>query len=363
MKNLKMRQSAHAMEDGGWYDSGLIYPPGIYSKPGEITEIARGLVDRNGLYLSHMRNESNAIVESVKEIIALAEQVGIPVQVVHHKACGQKNFGLVKQTMKLMEDARERGIDVTVDQYPYIATSTTLRSILPPWVHKGGVQGIIKLLSDPSSRQKIRKEIEAGEDWENMYLHAGGPEGVMLVYAPETPQFEGKTLAEVGRQMGKDPLEAAFDVIIENEGCDNACYFVLDENDVKFVMKHPLVMIGSDSIPAAPGAKCHPRTNGTFPRVLGKYVREEKTLRLEEAVWKMTGFPATRLNLQSKGFIKLGMDADLVLFDPTTIIDGATYEDPFKDPEGIKKVIINGKVVMDDNKSTGIATGKVLRKA
>lgn len=360
----EMRQLAYqAMEDGAFgMTSGLIYPPGVYSKPKEITEIARGLVDRQGIYLSHMRNESNTVVEAVQETIAVAEDAGIPGQVVHHKACGQKNFGLVKKTLKLLEEARERGVDMTVDQYPYAASSTTLRSILPPWVHEGGVEKVLGVLKDPEKRKRIRKEIETTENWENMLMHSGGFDGVMVVYTPKTPQYEGKTLTEIGEILGNDPLEAAFDIIVENRGSDNACYFMLDENDVKYVMKHPLVMIGSDSIPAAPGAKCHPRTNGTFPRVLGKYVRQEKTLRLEEAVWKMTGFPATRLNLQKKGFIKRGMDADLVLFDPETVIDGATFEEPFNEPVGILKVIIDGKVVMEDNEFTGIAAGKVLRK-
>jgi N-acyl-D-amino-acid deacylase len=194
-----------------------------------------------------------------------------------------------------------------------------------------------------------------------MVLSSGGPEGVMVVYSPVTPEYEGKTLPAIGEIMGKDPLDAAFDVIIANKGCDNSCYFMLDENDVKYIMKHPLVMVASDTIPAAPGAKCHPRTNGTFPRVLGKYVREEKTLRLEEAVWKMSGFPATRLKLRGKGFIKAGMDADLVLFDPDEILDGATFENPFGEPVGISHVFVGGSLAVKNGESTGLTAGKVLR--
>ena len=360
----RMREFARqAMEDGAYgMTSGLIYPPGVYSTSVEIEEIASGLKDRNGIYLSHMRNESVDVVKSVHETLAVAEKAGIPGQVLHHKACGRKNFGKVRDTLALLEKARDRGVDMTVDQYPYAASSTTLRSILPPWVHEGGLAKVMERLSDPALRERIKKEILTTDDWENMVLSSGGPEGVMVVYSPETPQYEGKRLPDIARAMGRDPLEAAFEVILANHGADTSCYFMLDEDDVKFVMKHPLVMVASDTIPPAPGAKCHPRSNGTFPRVLGKYVREEKTLRLEEAVWKMSGFPATRLQLQGKGFIKAGMDADMVLFDPDIVRDGATFEDPFGDPVGISRVFVGGRLAVKDGSFTGAAAGKVLRK-
>lgn len=360
----EMRQLANdAMEEGAFgMTSGLIYPPGVYSEPEELVEIAKGLTEYDGLYLSHMRNESHAVVESVLETINVAEKAGIPGQVVHHKACGKKNFGLVKDTLKVLEKARERGVDMTVDQYPYTVSSTTLRAILPPWVHEGGIDKVIEKLGDPTARARIIEEINNTDDWENFMQHCDGPQGIMVVYTPRTPEYEGKNLVEIGEIMGKDPLEAAFDIIIANRGSDNACYFMLDEDDVKYVMKHPLTMIGSDSIPAAPGAKCHPRTNGTFPRVLGRYVREEGTLRLEEAVWKMTGFPAARLKMQGKGLIKSGMDADMVIFDPDTVMDGADFKDPFKDPVGINYVVINGQVVLNNGEYTGKTAGRVIRR-
>ena len=360
----EMRNLAHgAMEEGAFgMTSGLIYAPGVYSTDEEVEEIARGLTKKQGLYLSHMRNESVGVVESVHETIAVAEKAGIPGQVLHHKACGRKNFGKVRETLDTLEKARARGVDMTVDQYPYSASSTTLRSILPPWAHEGGVVKVIERLSDPAQRERLKREILTTDDWENMLLSSGGPEGVMVVYTPETPVFEGKTLPFIADMMGKDPLDAAFDIIVANRGSDTACYFMLDEEDVKYVMKHPLVMVASDTIPSAPGAKCHPRTNGTFPRVLGRYVREEKTLRLEEAVWKMSGFPATRLGLTKKGFIKVGMDADLVLFDQETIIDGATFEDPFGDPKGISHVFVAGRLAVTKGGYTGVAAGRVLRK-
>lgn len=361
----KMRDLAHgAMEEGAFgMTSGLIYAPGVYSTDEEVEEIAKGLTKRQGVYLSHMRNESVDVVQSVHETIAVAEKAGIPGQVLHHKACGRKNFGKVRETLDVLEKARARGVDMTVDQYPYAASSTTLRSILPPWVHEGGVAKVLERLSDSSLRERLKHEILTTEDWENMLLSSGGPEGVMVVYTPMTPEYEGKTLPAIADMTGKDPLDSAFDIIVANKGSDTACYFMLDEDDVQYVMKHPLVMVASDTIPSAPGAKCHPRTNGTFPRVLGRYVREEKTLRLEEAVWKMSGFPAARLGLSKKGIIREGMDADLVIFDPETVVDGATFENPFGEPKGISHVFVAGRLAMKDGEYTGAAAGKVLRKA
>ena len=361
----EMREMARAaLEEGAFgMTSGLIYPPGVYSTSEEIEEIARGLTERRGLYLSHMRNESSGVVESVRETIAVAERAGIPAQVLHHKATGRANHGKVRKTLALLEEARERGVDMTVDQYPYTAGSTTLRSILPPWVNEGGLEKLMERLRDPVLRERIRQEILTTDGWENMLMSCGGPEGVLVAYTPETPEFEGKRLPEIGEMTGRDPLDAAFEVILANRGSDTACYFHMDEDDVKYVLAHPLVMVASDTIPPAPGAKCHPRTNGAFPRVLGRYVREEKVLGLEEAVRKMSGFPAARLGLQKKGLVKPGMDADLVLFNPDTVRDGATFEDPFGEPEGISHVFVAGKLAVKNGVFTGATAGKVLRRS
>lgn len=203
----EMRSFAHeAMLDGAFgMTSGLIYPPGVYSTNSEIEEIARGLKDKCGLYLSHMRNESADVVQSVYETITVAEAAGIPGQVLHHKACGKKNFGKVKQTLEVLEKARERGVDMTVDQYPYAATSTTLRSILPPWVHEGGLPKVMERLSDFALREKMKKEIRTTKNWENMILNSGGPEGVLVLYTPRTPEYEGKSLPVIGEMMEKIP--------------------------------------------------------------------------------------------------------------------------------------------------------------
>ena len=354
---------AKSMEEGAFgMTSGLIYPPGVYSSEEEIIAVCRGLKKRNGLYESHMRSESGGVVRGIEETLKVAGKNNIPVQVSHHKALGKENWGLVNQTLGAVEKARVNGIDITLNQYPYTSCSTTLRSILPPWVHEGGVDSVIERLKDKTLRSRIKEQIESDPDWENMYLHAGGSSGVRILYSPRTQGYEGKNLDEIAEEMRISPLDAAFEVIIANKGSDNACYDAISEDDVKTVMKSPYVMIASDSIPSAPGAKTHPRTNGTQPRVLGRYVREEKTLSLEEAVWKMSGFPAWRLGLQKKGIIREGMDADLVLFDPETIRDGATYEDPFLEPVGIDYVYVNGVKTVDHGKHTGKRCGKVLKK-
>ena len=362
LKEMK-KQVREAMEDGAFgLSTGLIYPPGVYSEPEEIEEIAKELKNFNGVYLSHIRNESHDLLKSVKETIRVAEVANIPVQIHHHKAMGIKNWGLVKESIKLIEEARNKGFDVTIDQYPYTASSTTLRACLPPWVLEGGIEKIVERLNDPLIRARIIDEIEYTDNWENFYKNSNGASGVLISYTPQTPEFEGKTLNEVGNITGKGPLEALCDIIAINKGNDNACFHMLSEDDVNYVMKSPYTMIGSDSIPVSPGAKCHPRTNGTFPRVLGKYVREDGTITLEDAVKKMTGYPANRFNIKGKGLIKIGYDADLVIFDPDTVMDGATYDDPFKEPIGISHVLVNGQLAIKDGESTGNTSGIVIRK-
>jgi N-acyl-D-amino-acid deacylase len=343
--------------------SGLIYPPGMYSSDEEIVEISAGLRDSGGIYATHMRNESSDVMRCVRETIAVAEQNGVPGEISHHKAAGRKNWGLVNETLRLLDEARDRGVDMTADQYPYTAGSTTLRAILPPWVNEGGVEETIQRLMDPHLRRRIAEEIMINEDWENLFLHSGGAEGIIPVYTPQTSEYEGKTLAQIGDMTGKAPLEAAFDIIVANRGSDNSCYIMMSEEDVQAVLRHPLVMVASDSIPSGPGGKCHPRTNGTFPRVLGRYVRDLGCLRLEEAVRKMSGLPAGRLGLRSKGLIRSGMDADLLVFDPDVVREGADFDHPHRNPVGIDYVLVNGRIAIENGKHTGVAAGEVLRKS
>lgn len=352
-----------AMEDGAFgVSSGLIYPPGIYSDTEELIAVCRAAAPYGAVYLTHMRNESDHLLDAVAEAIRIGEEAGIPVQIVHHKACGKQNWGKVRESLALVEAARARGLDVTVDQYPYVATSTTLSAILPPWAQEGGVEVLCARLSNPKERARMREDIEHGSGWENQIVSCGGLNGILVIYAPATPEVQGKTVEEAAKEQGADPLEFAFDVIQANRGAATACYFALCEDDVKYVMRHPLVMVGSDGIPTPPTAQPHPRMNGTFPRVLGHYVREEKVMPLEEGVRKMTSLPAARLKLAGKGLIAVGKDADLVVFDPETIIDRATYTDSKLPPAGIDYVFVGGVMVMDHGEHTGKRPGRLLRR-
>ncbi len=347
--------------------SGLIYPPGVYSPEEELWEIASVLAETGGIYMSHMRSESGDLVESVAETIELGRRAGIPVQVSHHKASGKENWGKVKETLALVDAAREEGIDVTIDQYPYTRCSTSIRAILPPWAQEGGVSKICDRLNCPETRKAIAAEIELSMtsescDWESMLRLSGDPSGAWVVYVPSTPRWEGKNLQQMSEITGKNPIECAFDLITANNGKDLACYDAMSGSDVEMVMRHPATMIGSDSIPAAKGAKAHPRSYGTHTRILSKYVREDKILSLEEAVRKMTSFPAARFGLSKKGIIREGMDADIVVFDENEVQDLATFDDPIRCSTGIEKVFVGGIHVLEGGVHTGAFPGKLLRR-
>lgn len=350
------------------FTSGLVYPPGVYAPNEELLELCRVVAGTGVVYLTHPRSESGGIVECVLDTLDIGRKTGVPVQLSHHKAMGAANRGLVNRTLQLVDEARAEGIDVTLDQYPYTRGSTSIRASLPPWVQEGGIAETRRRLLDPETRDKAARDIERSLDpeipcdWESMLRHCGGPDGALVLYCPRTPQWEGRTLRQVGEAMGLSPVEAAFEIILANDGSDLACYDNMFEEDVRAVMRHPSTMIGSDSIPAAAGAKAHPRSFGTHPRVLGRYVREEKVLSLEEAVRKMTGMPAARFGLERKGVLREGMDADLVVFDERTIRDRATFEDPLRLSEGVEYAFVAGQKVLDHGEATGLAPGRVLRK-
>jgi N-acyl-D-amino-acid deacylase len=358
-----------AMEAGCFgLTSGLIYPPGVYAPEDEIPELCSVFSGSGIVYLSHMRNESNDLVKSTAETIGIARRANVPVQISHHKALGKANWGTVKETLKMVDEARAEGLDITLDQYPYDRCSTSIRAILPPWVQEGGVGGIQKRLEDPEIRGKVRKEIEDSIclenpcEWESMLRHSGGPGGALVSYCPKTPQWEGKTLRQVGEIWGKSAVDAAFDIITANDGNDIACYDAISEEDVEVVMRHPAMMVGSDSIPAAEGAKTHPRSYGTQARILSRYVREKGVLTLEKAVQKMSAFPAARFGLQSKGILREGMDADVIVFDEKNVRERATFEEPTLWAEGMDAVYVAGVKVWDSGKPTGAVAGRVLLK-
>lgn len=354
---------ARSMEQGAFgMTSGLIYPPGVYADPEEIREVCEGLREFRGLYLTHMRNEGVHVLRSVMETLMIGKANSIPVHILHLKVMGSQNRGVMKDLLHLLHNAREEGMDVTADVYPYTATSTTLRAMLPAWIQEGGLQELFKRLEDSYGRRRVLDEMRRDWQQENSIRNCDGPGGVLILHAPATPEVEGKNLEEAGKILGLRPLEAVLEIVSRNEGKDTAAYFNIMEDDMLRALGSPQVMIASDSLPVVEGGRCHPRSNGTFPRIFGRYVREKKVISLEQAVWKITGFPASRLGLSGKGLIREGMDADMVLFDPEKIIDRADFDFPSAVPEGIERVFIAGETVVKNGEFTGPRLGRVLRK-
>lgn len=359
---------AEAMEAGAFgMSTGLIYPPGIYSKTEELIELAEVVAKYGGIYASHIRGEGATLVDAVKEAIEIGERGGVPVEISHHKAAGRPQWGKSEETLRLMEEARERGVEVTCDQYPYKAGMTSLVTLLPPWVHEGGMDRLLERLRSPEDREKMRKNIEEGiSGWENFAASCGW-ENIYVSYVKteKNKPLEGKNLVEIAKMKGKpDEFTAVCDLLLEEEGAATMVLFMTEEEDIRRIMKHPLSMVGSDSWSVAPYGvlgvgKPHPRFYGTYPKVLGGYVRENKVLRLEDAIRKMTSLPAQKIGLWDRGLIREGTWADIVVFNPDKVIDKATYQDPHQHPEGIEHVLVNGEVVVERGEHTGILAGRV----
>lgn len=372
---------AKTMENPGVFgvSSGLIYPPNSYANVDELAEVSKA-VSGMGLYASHLRYDGPKLRDGIEEAIAIGERAKIPVHIFHVKVTGQKNFGRMKEVIELVEAARARGVRVTADQYPYVASSTSLTATIPQWAQDGGTDKLVARLKSPQDRARIRAAMEdTNPDWESRYQSAGTWQNVQLAAigrtrgsatAGESPnrKYEGMRVAEAAKQAGKDPFDFVFDLLIEERGSVACVYFIIDEADLELAMKQPWVAVGSDGSslaidgPLRAGVP-HPRNFGTFPRVLGRYVRERKVISLEEAIRKMTTLPASILGLSDRGAIKAGQWADLVLFDPNTVADQATFEDPFQYPVGIDTVLVNGTVVLDEGKHTNARPGKVLQRA
>jgi N-acyl-D-amino-acid deacylase len=354
----RIRQS---MDDGAFgLSSGLIYPPGVYSDAEEMIELCKTVAEKGGVYTTHIRNEYDLVLEAVKEAIEVAEQSGAPTIIAHHKTAGKRNWGKSRQTLQLIAEARERGTDVVCDAYPYEAGSTFLWAVLPPWAQEGGIGKMLERLRSPSDRKRIKENFIRGiPGWPNL-VEGSGWEGIMVSSCKRNKGWEGKTIQQIALARQVDPADALLDILWEEEAEVLMVIFGMAEEDVAAILKHPAVMVGSDAIPSV--GKPHPRFFGTFPRILGKYVREGQTLELSEAVRKMTSMPAQRLGLPDRGKIQIGMWADIVIFDPQAIGDRATYADPRQYPTGIHYVLVNGQIAVQHGKTTGILAGKVLRK-
>lgn len=347
--------------------TGLIYPPSSYAETSEIIELAKVVAKYGGVYASHIRGEdAPRLVSSVKEAIEIGECAGVSVQISHHKAHGRPAWGLVKTTLRMIEEARERGVQVTCDVYPYTAASFGLSALLPPEAHEGGIPKMIEKLKSPAWRKRFRKEMMEGlPKWPSPFLTAGW-DSIMIAYSSKHPEYEGRMISEICSSLGADPFNFVFDLLIEEEASVQVVRFTMREGDVCTVLSHPVSMIGSDaSICATYGflskGKPHPRAYGTYPRVFKRYVNELGVLTLEEAVRKMTSFPASKLGLFDRGVIRAGMWADIVVFNLKEISDEATYADPHKYPKGIEYVIVNGEIVIEKGEHRKVLPGKVLR--
>jgi N-acyl-D-amino-acid deacylase len=356
------------MEAGAFgVSSGLIYPPGCYAETEEVIELCKVAAQYGGIYATHMRNEAEGVVQAVEEALRIGRESGAGVQISHHKACGRKNWGLVKESLAVIEAARAQGTDVLADQYPYVATSTGLGIMLPKWAHDGGTKALVARLSDPAERARIREAVMS--DMESGYLAASGGWDTVVLSSLKTERnkyCEGLSIGTIAKQLKKHPVDTALDLLLEEGGSIGMMHFVISEDDVNTVMRHPAVLIGSDATartfegPLTRG-KPHPRAYGTFARVLGKYTRDDKVLSLEQAVAKMTGMPARRLGLRDRGIVALDNWADLTIFDPDSIEDAATFDEPVRAAKGIRYVIVNGETILEDGAFTGALPGKVLR--
>jgi len=363
MKDLvqqSLRAGAVAMS------TGLPYPPDCFASTRELVEVSRSLRQFGAFYVSHIRNEADRVAEAVAEAIAVGEGAGVGVHVSHLKASGRRNWGRVGELLQMLEEARARGVDVSCDAYPYTFSSTGIISLVPPSACESGVAALSQRLKDPAFRAAVRQRVEGSlpgeETWENE-AELYGWENIGIGYCKINKQFQGKTLAEIAQLTGKDPFDIVFDLIEQEGAAVKLLFFGLDEQDVAAVLRHPLCMVGSDGRAVAPYGplgvgRLHPRYYGTFPRFLGRYVRELKVLPLPEAVARITSAPAHRLRLADRGVLKVGMRADLAVFDPETIIDCADLDDPKRYPEGVQYVLVNGQVVIDSGDHTGALPGE-----
>ena len=362
---------AQAMEHGALgLSTSLQYVPGRFASTEEIVELAKVARQYGGIYISHQRSESNQIIPSLDEVFAVAERASIPAEVWHLKTAYRANWGRMPEVLKHFDAARARGLDVTANMYPYDRASNGLDACLPLWVREGGLEQMLARLEDPALRDRIRKDMDDAnaKDWENQWYGSGGGAGVMVstVLDPSLRKWEGKNLVQIGKEMGKDPRDAAMDLVIADRGETSVIISIMREDDVKAALSHPMMSIGTDSGARAEDgplseSKSHPRAWGSFPRVLGKYVRDEKIMSLEEAIRRFTSRPAARVGIADRGLLKPGFKADITIFNPETVIDRSTFEDPTHYSQGIEHVFVNGTAVVSGGKITAARPGEPVR--
>ena len=358
-----------AMKDGAvGVSTALQYPPAPYAKTEELIALATEAGKSGGIYATHMRNEGDSVLDAIYEALRIGREAQVPVEIWHIKVAGKNNWGRMPEVVAKITAARAAGSDVTADTYAYTAWYNDFSAFIPPWAHDGGTAKLVERLKDPVTREKIRKDmLTPSKDWNNEWQEIPGPDAIMIgaVENPELLPMQGKRLSEIAKQWNKDPMDALFDFLVQDPSTGVAV-FAMSQSDVTLALQQPWVAIDNDSEGTSPEgllgqAHPHPRAYGTFPRILAKYVREEKVLTLEDAIRKFSALPAQRMRLTDRGVLKAGMWADVVIFDPATVRDRATFDNPNQLSEGMEYVLVNGVPVIDQGKMTGALPGKVLR--
>jgi dihydroorotase/N-acyl-D-amino-acid deacylase len=361
-----------AMRDGAvGVSTSLEYAPAPYAKTEEIIALAAEAAPFGGIYATHMRNESDAVLEALDEAIRISREAHLPLEIWHLKVAGKRNGGRMPEVVERIDEAREQGVDIGADTYAYPAWFNNLSAFIPAWAHDGGDAKLVERLKDPAVRARIRREMETpSKEWDNEWQEITGPDKILVgvVHNSKLLPLQGKTVAEIAKLWNKDPIDTIFDLLIEDDAFTDVAVFGMDERDIRLAVEQPWVSFDNDSSGTAPDGLLgqehpHPRAYGTFPRILRKYVREEKRLWLEETIGKMSALPAQRMRLMDRGVLKAGMWADIVVFDPEKITDRATFENPNQLSVGMDYVLVNGVPVIAASKMTNALPGKVLRGA
>jgi N-acyl-D-amino-acid deacylase len=357
------------MKDGALgIASALVYPPAYYASTEELIELCKATAPYKGKYISHLRSEGVDLLNGIDELIRISREAKVPAEIYHFKALGKPNWPKMDAAIEKVEAARREGLAITADMYCYTAGATALTACVPPWVHAGGQEALRRRLRNPELRPRIIREIrEHSEGWENFYIGAGSPDNILLVgfKKEQLKRLQGKTLAQIAALRGKDPVETLVDLLIEDESGIGTVYFLMSEENVRKLIPLPWISFGSDEASQAPEgiflkSFCHPRAYGNFARLLGKYVREERLVSLTEAIRRLTSLPATNLGLDRRGLLREGYFADVVVFDPRTIADRATYDKPHQYDAGVQHVFVNGVQVLKDGEHTGAKPGRAL---
>jgi N-acyl-D-amino-acid deacylase len=348
--------------------SSLIYAPAFYASTEELIELCKVAAQYRGKYISHMRSEGNRLVEAVDELLRISREANIPAEIYHLKAAGKANWDKIDTVIAMIEKAQKEGLRITADMYTYTAGATGLDAAMPPWVLDGGYEAAYKRLSDPATRTKIAQAITTpSKEWENLFLAAGSPDRVLLVEfkSEALKPLTGKTLAEVAKMRGTSVPDTIMNLVLEDRSRVGTVYFMMSEDNIRKQIKLPWISFGSDAASMAPEppftrSSAHPRAYGNFARLLGRYVRDEKVIPLAEAVRRLSGLPATNLELDRRGFLREGMFADVVVFDPSEIADRSTFEKPHQYAVGMKHVFVNGSQVLKDGEHTGAKPGRAI---